>query len=370
MRRKGHFLADLAFLTPYYPYRGGIALHSAYLVDALHNMGVQITLLSYRRQYPAWLYPGASQFEPSPPAVDLLTVGYLYDPLNPATWEDAHKAIQKSGAGVLVMPWWHTVWTPGYVWLAQRLEKDGIKVIYLVHNVLPHKHHPCDMQLARLALGLASGYIVQSVSQKTAVEKLLGSPSHIELVPHPLYPPQAALPSREEARQKLGIPDADTLFLSFGFQRLYKGLTDLVSAFETLGDTTYAHLAVIGEGWVKEASATAFIHRLDTYLPAEELMRWIAAADWFVAANRRATQSGSLALAMGCGMPLIISDVLAFQAVGTSQSHMEIFPAGEVVVLSDILKNAMSIPPTTRDLPDIRPGWQALAQAVIRLSDL
>lgn len=363
-------MADLIFLAPYYPYRGGIALHTAYLANALHWMGVNLSIISYRQQYPNRLYPGGSQFEPSPLAVDLQPVNYIYDPLNPGTWKTVYKAVQQSGAGALVIPWWHTFLAPGYTWLMKRLVKAGLKVIYMVHNVLPHEHHTGERLLARMALQPASGYIVQAVSQKIAIERLLGSHCRIKLVSHPLYPPQAVLPGRNEARQTLGIPVDDRIFLSFGFQRAYKGVVDVLQAFEALRLNDHIRLAVIGEGWVKEASAAARIHRLESYLPSDELMRWIAASDWFLAANRQATQSGSLALAMGCGMPVIVSDVLAFQAVDNSNSRVEIFPAGDVNALTDVIKKVVAVPTPLRVLPDIRPGWQAMAQAAIRLSGL
>lgn len=360
-------MADLVLLAPYYPLRGGIAQHSAYLADSLHKSGVALKVISYRRQYPAWLYPGRGQREFSPPPVELLPVDYLYDPLNPLTWITVVHEIQRSDAKVVLLPWWHTFWAPGYAWLARRLIKNGKKVIFLVHNALPHERHIGDRFLAQMALRQADGSIVHAETQKKVMEELIGTSKAIDFVPHPLYPPQIVLPNRENARKKLCIAKDDFLFLTFGFQRPYKGVDDLLNAYMHLGNPDNVRLAVIGEVWGKQVPALPNIRFLDKFLLAEELAQWIAAADWYVAANRSATQSGSLALAMGCGLPMIVSDALEFQAEQACYLPIEIFSAGNVGGLTAVMKNVLSLPTPKRMLPDVAPGWQALAQTVIKM---
>ncbi|HWQ45745.1 MAG TPA: hypothetical protein VN376_02695, partial [Longilinea sp.] len=347
------------------------ALHAAYLADSLHRLGVDLSVISYRRQYPAGLYPGRNQREPALPPLDLRPVDYLYDPVIPSTWKTVYQAICNGCVKVLLLPWWHTIWSPGYAWLTRRLRGDGVRVIYMVHNVLPHESHPADKLLARTALRIADGYIVHAASQKTALEQLFLPTSPIALSPHPLYPPQAELPLRAAARAALNIPTEEPLFLTFGFQRSYKGTSDLISAFDgLLSAGTRAHLAVIGEGWRGEKPVHSPVHRIDRYLPAEELALWIAAADWYVAPHRCATQSGSLALALGSGLQAIISDALIFQAVDSEAVNVEVFPVGDVPALTTTLHKVIAAGSPERVLADPRPGWLAFARVVMNMCSL
>jgi hypothetical protein len=50
----------ITLIGPVWPYRGGIALHTALAARALRQRGYTLQVISFRRQYPQWLYPGAT----------------------------------------------------------------------------------------------------------------------------------------------------------------------------------------------------------------------------------------------------------------------------------------------------------------------
>jgi len=50
---------------PVYPFRGGIAHYTTSLAQALTKRGLQFHVVSFRRQYPRWLFPGKSDQDPS-----------------------------------------------------------------------------------------------------------------------------------------------------------------------------------------------------------------------------------------------------------------------------------------------------------------
>ena len=54
----------VALVGPVYPYRGGIAHYTTMLARALAEKH-ETLVVSFRRQYPNWLYPGKSDRDPS-----------------------------------------------------------------------------------------------------------------------------------------------------------------------------------------------------------------------------------------------------------------------------------------------------------------
>ncbi len=58
-------MAKIALIGPVYPYRGGIAHYTTLLDRALRAAGHNMLLISFRRQYPSFLFPGRSDKDPS-----------------------------------------------------------------------------------------------------------------------------------------------------------------------------------------------------------------------------------------------------------------------------------------------------------------
>ena len=123
-------------IGPIYPYRGGIAHYNASLAQALSNTGHDVQLFSFRRQYPARLYPGETDRDPSNTPLTF-PAHYLLDPLYPWTWLITSREILSDRPDLLLFHWWTTFWSPAYTSLAF-LVKRKIKTVFLIHNVIPH----------------------------------------------------------------------------------------------------------------------------------------------------------------------------------------------------------------------------------------
>ena len=50
----------ITLIGPVFPYRGGIAHFTTLLAKELVQSGNDIQTVSFKKQYPAWLYPGES----------------------------------------------------------------------------------------------------------------------------------------------------------------------------------------------------------------------------------------------------------------------------------------------------------------------
>jgi len=304
----------VVLVGPTYPFRGGIAHYTTMLYHELAVRGHQVTLYSFKRQYPRWLFPGQTDRDPSVSKLDA-PCEYTLDSLNPFTWWATARAIRRSSPAVLILQWWVSFFAPIWnllAWLARRAE---IKVVFICHNVLPHEQQSWDAWLARWALRQANGFIVQSQEEKARLLTLLpGRP--VEIVLHPIYDmfAQQAIP-QDMARQRLGLPQHAAVLLFFGFVREYKGLRVLLEAMPAVrARLPDIRLLIAGEFWQDKQTYLDQIKRLgigqnvvvvDSYISNEEVPVYFSAADVLVLPYTQVTQSGVVQLAFGFGLPVI-----------------------------------------------------------------
>ena len=363
----------IVLIGPVYPYRGGIAHYTTSLALALRKAGHEVRVISFKRQYPAFLYPGKSDKDPSENPVRV-EAEYLLDPLYPWTWWSTARSILAAPPDFVVIKWWVTFWGLAFGALIRLLGKH-VKTAYLIHNVLPHESRIWDRMLARFALHPAPAFIVQAASQH---ERLLGllPNANVNFCSHPAYGRFAehSLP-KVEAREQLGLPSDVPVFLFFGIVRPYKGLKHLL---EALAKTDPAiHLVVAGEFWGDASAYEQQIERLglsqritliNQYIPNEQAHVIFSAADALVAPYVGGTQSGVVERANGYGMPVILTDAIA-NGEERSFENVRIVPAGD----EDMLASAMTeLAATPRQVVAPRPGqddWQRMVKTIEGLLD-
>ena len=88
----------VALIGPVYPYRGGIAHYTTLLAQALRARNNEVLLVSFRRQYPQWLYPGKSDRDPSQPA-NPIEAEFTLEPLSPTSWRRAWRRMARAHRG-------------------------------------------------------------------------------------------------------------------------------------------------------------------------------------------------------------------------------------------------------------------------------
>lgn len=303
-------------IGPVYPYRGGIAHYTTMLCRALRERGHKVLMVSFKRQYPSWLYPGRSDKDPSKKPLTVEDARYWIDSLNPLTWLRTFWRIRRYQPDVLILQWWTTFWAP--VWFVLGiLNRLFLRkpLVYICHNVLPHETQWWDPWIARAVLRWGTRFIVQSEEQKELLVGLIPKSSVI-VVPLPMYGMFAdGKIAQKEARERLGLPLDVPVLLFFGIVREYKGLQDLLAALpgvrEQLGRVI---LVVAGEFWDDKRPYLDMIERLGIsdlviiegrYIPNEEVPLYFSAADVLVAPYRRVTGSGAVQMARGFGIPVI-----------------------------------------------------------------
>lgn len=313
---------NVVIVGPVYPFRGGIAHYTASLSAAFREHGHNVLVLSFKRQYPRFFFPGRSDRDPSQRPLVEVPAEYLIDSLQPCSWVAAVRRIIREHPDVVVMQWWTSFWAPAWLVIGALLYRfaRSTRIVYICHNVLPHEDRPWDPWLARLVLRWGHAFIVQSEQERARFNKLLGHES-VYIIPHPLYTVFAReLPSKEEARRLLGLSLDAVVLLHFGIVRPYKGLKDVILALpqiiESCGDV---HLLIVGEFWEPESRYQSLIEHLglwryirveNRYIPNEEVPYYFSAADFFVASHHVMTGSGSIQIARAFGLPVIDRSVL------------------------------------------------------------
>jgi glycosyltransferase involved in cell wall biosynthesis len=359
----------IVLIGPVYPYRGGIAHYTASLSLALQRAGHEVITISFRRQYPAFLYPGKSDKDPSedPVRVD---AEYLLDPLYPWTWTRVAKKILAVQPDMVLIQWWITFWGAAFGTLTRFLRRR-VKTVYLIHNVLPHENRVWDRQFARFALGPAAAFIVQAPTQRERLLELLPQ-AQVHFCNHPVYGRFGKkVISKAEARQYLGLPSDVPVFLFFGIVRPYKGLKYLVDALSRSDKSI--HLVVAGEFWenvalyekqIASLGLTKRVTLLNKYIPNEEAHILFSAADALVAPYVGGTQSGVVELAFGYGLPAVLTDGIASGMADAEIPLVRVVPAGDATALAVALSELVGKHTGVPTPPPAHNDWTQMVKTV------
>jgi len=147
-----------------------------------------------------------------------------------------------------------------------------------------------------------------------------GFPKKTVIIPHGVV--LSKCDSKEEARQKLGLPVNAPIIGYCGFISSYKGLEMLIEAMTTVPNVAL----LIAGGWHVEQETQYIVQlkqrTLDVlpgrcqwlgYIPDEQLSTVYGAMDVVVYPSRFSTESGALLMALGHGKAVIASDLSPFK---------------------------------------------------------
>lgn len=204
----------------------------------------------------------------------------------------------------------------------------GKRIAYTAHNVNAARRDNKDSLMNRLTLRfqyrLADHIFVHTEKMKDELHKdFQVRETAVTVIPHGVNTavPQTGLTS-EDARQRLGIKHNDKMILFFGGIKAYKGLEDLLAAFQQVAGTfANSGLIIAGqaqghEGYMgliqnlidKHPGRDRIIQRIG-YIPDDEIELYFKAADVAVLPYVDIFQSGVLLLAYTFGLPVIVTDV-------------------------------------------------------------
>ncbi len=369
----------LVLIGPVYPYRGGIAHYTTMLYRALAEQGIETLMISFKRQYPQWLFPGKSDKDPSHNALSVENVHYWIDSLNPITWLATFQHIRRYQPDVIVLQWWTTFLAP--MWFVLGMLNGlflGRPVTIICHNVLPHEVHWFDKILAKMVLRWGTKFIVQSKDEQAQLLSLLPD-AQTSIVPHPRHTMFVSqrIPQKQ-ARERLGLPTGIPVLLFFGIVRKYKGLENVLRAIPQVRDKLGAiRLMIAGEFWEDKRNYLELIQQLgieemitidDRYIPNEEIGWYFSAADVLVAPYRKVTGSSVVKMAQGFGLPVVTTATEERSASTQTGEGIMTVPPDDVQslaeVLVDFLANRPEISSPTPEPRIEEKTWASLADAI------
>jgi len=190
----------------------------------------------------------------------------------------------------------------------------GARVVWTVHNLGHHDGSPAPRGAWAAFARLVDGVVCLTQNGVAAVRaeypRLARAPTRV--IPHghyrDVYPNTV---TRSEARAWLGIPEGARVALFFGQVRAYKGVVELLQAFEAIPDPN-AVLVVAGR-----PSPDELAHEIETIatrdcrvrlrlglVAVDDVQRFLNAADLVVLPYRESLNSGAALLALSFDRPV------------------------------------------------------------------
>lgn len=327
-----------------YPLRGGIAHYNALLASAL-SARHSVETVTFKRQYPAFLFPGKTQ-EESGGELHGTPAPQLIDSINPLNWITVGRKIRRRRPDLLIFKYWLPFFGPCFGTIGRIVKKGtSARVAVICDNVLPHEHRPFDALFTRFMFRQSDFFIAQS----DAVERELTAfwpDARYRKVPHPVYNIFGSPMEPQHAKVLLGLPNKRIL-LFFGYVRRYKGLHVLLDAMRLVPPDLGIHLLVVGEFYddeqkyrsqVRELNLDACVTIRSDYLPNEEVAKYFSAADAVVLPYVSATQSGIAQIAYNFDKPVIATDVGGLAEVVLHDKTGFVVPPGDPAALANAIE--------------------------------
>ena len=342
----------------------GISVYTVRLAEALADAGVRASVLTMRQLLPTFLYPGKARV--GTPLTDLGTPitgahvrrhrlvvvaqpgGCRRLPAATATGHARARVVDRHGPPQLPGPGIAGSCTsaPGWSSSSTRSRTPGELRLPLVGRY--------SRLVGGAVIRLASGFTVHSEFDRELLARhwdLAGKP--VAVLPHG---PHDHYQAEGEPVAPLREAPADVCnVLFFGVIRPYKGLEDLVAAFDRLSSAEVQGywLTVVGETWEGHTLPTEMIARspyrdritfVNRYVHDAELDGYLRGADAAVLPYRRSSLSGPLHVAMGYGLPIVMTDTGGNGEAAEGYAGILLMPVGDVEALTQRLRELPGLP--------------------------
>jgi len=239
-----------------------------------------------------------------------------------------------------------------YLLLALVARLVGARVVIEFHEVLDtgEANLPFAQAYVRicapLLVRLAHGFVIHSEYDRKLLQRYYNLEKRpIELIPHGPYN-HCQLPDEVLGQRNVPVSSCNLLF--FGVIRPFKGLEDLIKAFDALPENEVSRywLTIVGETWEGWKLPTDLVERsqyrdritfVNRYVSDSEVAQFFAEADAVVLPYHRSSASGPLHIAMSCGLPVVVTSVGGLiEAVAGYKGAIQV-PPGDINALQNAL---------------------------------
>lgn len=211
--------------------------------------------------------------------------------------------------------------TPLELWFLKLAKAMGVKIVYTVHNVLPHDTGLTYKSIYKKIYLFVDTLICHSVQARNELIAEFGmSDEKIWVIPHGPMSHDRVNISRADARKLLSYREDQVVILCFGVIRPYKGIEFLLDALKIITKKyKNTSLVIAGNGeaayldkirkYISELKLNEHVRQDFKYIPDNELPIYFQAADILVYPYKNITQSGALLTGMTYGKPIVASSV-------------------------------------------------------------
>ena len=225
----------------------------------------------------------------------------------------------------------------------------GIKVIWEMHNILPHGYAESDKKNSRWFYEKADAIIFHSGQDIQRAKDLFNTDTdkiHM-IIPHGNFNGSYENTiSKKEARRHLNILDNERALLCFGFIRKNRGYEYLIDATKDMKNTV---IMIAGKSEDKDIckKLLAYEKRLPQlrvfvkWIPDEEIQYYFNACDIVVLPYTDITTSGVIPLAYAFSRPVITTNIGGLRDIVNDDTGI-IVPAKDVEALRNAIENIFS----------------------------
>ena len=302
-----------------YPYRGGIAAFTDRLATEFAKEDVDIEVVTFRLQYPSFLFPGKTQYSDSKTLVGF-PIERKVNSINPLNWIKVGKEIRKKNPDIVIFTYWMSFFAPCFGKMARVIKRNRhTKCIGLIHNMIPHEKSLLDKLLPPYFVKAMDGFVALSKAVLNDIAILDKQNKPRVFTPHPLYDHFGEIMDRAEAVKHLNLDPNYRYFLFFGLVRAYKGLDLLIDAFADERLRKYpVKLLVAGEFYddpkpyleqIKKHGLQDFVIIENQYIKDGNVKYYFNLSEMVVQPYKSATQSGVTQVAYHFEKPMLVTNV-------------------------------------------------------------
>lgn len=302
-----------------HPYRGGIAAFTDRLATEFVKEDVDIEVVTFKLQYPSFLFPGKTQYSDSK-APEGFPISRKVNSINPLNWIKVGKEIRKKNPDIVIFTYWMSFFAPCFGTMARVIKRNRhTRCVGLIHNMIPHEKSLLDKLLPPYFVKAMDGFVALSKSVLDDIASLDRHNKPRVFAPHPLYDHFGEIMDRAEAVKHLNLDPNYRYFLFFGLVRAYKGLDLLIDAFADERLRKYPmKLLVAGEFYddpkpyleqIKKHDLKDFVIIENQYINDDDVKYYFNSSEMVVQPYKSATQSGVTQIAYHFEKPMLVTNV-------------------------------------------------------------
>lgn len=337
---------------------GGISYYTLHLVNALAQ-SYNVSAILMRQLLPTRFYPGWERVGTNLTNLTYNPKVHVFDGVDWYWLPSMLRALiflTRERPHVLIFQWWSGTVLHSYLLLVCVARLLRMKIIIEFHEVLDPGEAKLSIirayvrLLAPLMVRLAHGFVVHSEYDR----KLLWSYYHPGQRPDALisHGPYNHYQRRIEEQNQRTLPLSHCNLLFFGLIRPYKGLDDLIRAFDAIPENEVEKfwLTIVGETWegctepsqlIEQSRYRDRITFVNRYVSDVEAAEFFASADAVIFPYHRSSSSGPLHIAMSCGLPVVVTQVGGLiEAVKDYKGAIVVPPENAVALQNALLQVA------------------------------